>query len=177
MGCLRAYFTRAQTCDNVRVQSATQSSSKCYTIDCFGSYFHAQTCDNIRVQSATQWAAWVHILHMLKPVITFVFEVLHTGLLEHSKKSNDTAKVKKAWKDCVWSANVPVCTYLYIYILLSQILNISFQTLSNQLDGFLLGSGPCLSNQAKGAYIQMCNTHEAQPQDESCRISHVSLPP
>ena len=113
--------------------------------------------------------------------MTFVFEVLHTGLLEHSKNLTTQQKWKKASKDCVWSANVAVCAYIYIYmyiyiyvyVLLSQVLNISFETLSNQLDGFLLGSGPCLSNQAKGAYIQMRNTHEAQPQDESCRISHV----
>ena len=36
---------------------------------------HAQTCDNVRVQSATQWTASVHTQHMPKPVITFVFKV------------------------------------------------------------------------------------------------------
>ena len=43
----------------------------------------AQTCDNVRVQSATQWAASVHTLHMPKPVITFVFKVLRNGLLRY----------------------------------------------------------------------------------------------
>ena len=38
-------------------------------------FTHAQTCDNVRVQSATQWTASVHTLHMPKPVITFVFKV------------------------------------------------------------------------------------------------------
>ena len=39
-------------------------------------FTHVQTCDNVRVQSATQWTASVHTLHMSKPVITFVFKVL-----------------------------------------------------------------------------------------------------
>ena len=88
----------AQTCDYVRVQSATQwtasvhtlhmpdlrSCSKCYAMDCFGTYFtHAQACDYVRVQSATQWTASVHPLHMPKPVITFVFKVLRNGLLRY----------------------------------------------------------------------------------------------
>ena len=44
---------------------------------------HAQTCDSIRVQSATLWTASVHALHMPKPVITFVFKVLRYGLLRY----------------------------------------------------------------------------------------------
>ena len=57
------------------------SCSKCYAMDCFGTYFtHVQTCGNVRVQSATQWTASVHALHMSKPVITFVFKVLRNGL-------------------------------------------------------------------------------------------------
>ena len=92
------YFTHAQTCDNVRVQSATQWTTLVHTlhmpkpvitfvfkvlrIGLLGTYFtHAQTCDNVRVQSATQWTASVHTLHMPKPVITFVFKVLRNGLL------------------------------------------------------------------------------------------------
>ena len=35
---------------------------------------------DIRVQSATRWTASVHTLHMSKPVITFVFQVLRDGL-------------------------------------------------------------------------------------------------
>ena len=44
--------------------------SKCYGMDCFGTYFtHAQTCNVTRVQSATEWTASVHTLHMSKPVM------------------------------------------------------------------------------------------------------------
>ncbi len=52
---------------------------------CFGTDFtHAPTCDSVRVESATQWIAWAHtLLHMPKPVITFVFKVLRNGLLGH----------------------------------------------------------------------------------------------
>ena len=38
-------------------------------------FTHVQTCDNVRVQNATQWTASVHNLHMYKPVIPFVFKV------------------------------------------------------------------------------------------------------
>ena len=76
MDCFGTYFTHAQTCDNVRVQSATQWN-------CFGTYFtHAQTCDNVRVQSATQWTASVHTLHMPKPVITLVLRVLRNYAMD-----------------------------------------------------------------------------------------------
>ena len=51
-------------------------------MDCYGTYFtHAQTCDNLPVPSATEWTATVHTLHMPKPVITFLFQVLRNGLL------------------------------------------------------------------------------------------------
>ena len=98
MDCFGTYFTHAQTCENVRGQSATQwtasvhicpnlwwrSCSKCYAMDCFGTYFtHAQTWDYVRVQSATQRTTSVHALHMPKPVITFVFKVLRNGLLRY----------------------------------------------------------------------------------------------
>ena len=33
---------------------------------------HAQTCDDVRVQSATEWTASVHTLHMSKPNVTRV---------------------------------------------------------------------------------------------------------
>ena len=69
--CFGTYFTHAQTCDNVRVQSATQRQRTASV--------HTQTCDYVRVQSATQWTASVHTLHMPKPVITFVFTAsVHT---------------------------------------------------------------------------------------------------
>ena len=34
-------------------------------------FTHAQSCDNVRVPSATEWTASVHTLHMPKAVITF----------------------------------------------------------------------------------------------------------
>ena len=101
MDCFGTFFTHAQSCDNVRVQSSTEwsasvhtlhmpkavisSCSNCYGMDCFGTYFtHAQSCDNVRVPSATEWTASVHTLHMPKAVITFVFQVLGNGLLQAS---------------------------------------------------------------------------------------------
>ena len=56
-----------------------RSGSKCYAMGTY--FTHVQTCDNVRVQSATQWTAVVHILHMSEPVITFGFKVLRNGLL------------------------------------------------------------------------------------------------
>ena len=67
MDCFGTYFTHAQSCDNVHVQSATGRTASVHT--------HAQSCDNAHVQSATDWAALVHTLHMPKAVIKFVFEV------------------------------------------------------------------------------------------------------
>ena len=74
--CLRPYFTHVQTCDNVRVQSATKRNVFSYCT-------HVQNCDNVRVQSVTKRTAFVHTVHtvhMSKPVITFVFKLLRTGL-------------------------------------------------------------------------------------------------
>ena len=92
------YCTHVQTCDNVRVQSATEWTSSVHTahmskpvitfvfkalrMDCFGSYLtHVQTCDTVRAQTATEWTASVHTAHMSKPVIPFVLKVLWNGLL------------------------------------------------------------------------------------------------
>ena len=104
MGCFGTSFTYAQTCDYVRVQSATQWTASVHTLHMpmqacdyvrvqsatqwtaseFGCCLtHAQTCDNVRVQSATQWTASVHTLHMPKPGITFVLKVLRNGLLQY----------------------------------------------------------------------------------------------
>ena len=45
-------------------------------------FTHAQSCDDVRVQSAAEWTVLVHTLHMPKAVITFMFKVLRNGLLE-----------------------------------------------------------------------------------------------
>ena len=39
-------------------------------------FTHAQSCDNVRVQRATEWTASVNTLHMPKSVIPFVFIML-----------------------------------------------------------------------------------------------------
>ena len=44
---------------------------------------HVQTCDDVRVQSATQSTASVHTWNMSKPVMTFVFKVLRNQLLRY----------------------------------------------------------------------------------------------
>ena len=94
MDCFGTYVTHVQTCDNVRVQSATQWTASVHTLHMSKPvitfvfkvlrngllrhiFTHVQTCDNVRVQSATQWTASVHTLHMSKPVITFVFKLLY----------------------------------------------------------------------------------------------------
>ena len=46
-------------------------------------FTHAQSCDNVRVQSAREWTASVHTLHMPIAVITFLFKVLRNGLLRY----------------------------------------------------------------------------------------------
>ena len=80
MDCFGTYFTHAQSCDNLRVPSATEWTASVHN----GTYFtHAQSCDNVHVQSATEWTASVHTLHMPKAVITFVFQVLRNGLLRY----------------------------------------------------------------------------------------------
>ena len=77
MDCFGAYCAHVQTCDNVRVQSATQWPASAHTA-------HISTpCDNVRVPSAMQRTASVHTAHMSKPVITFVFNLLRNGLLRH----------------------------------------------------------------------------------------------
>ena len=102
MDCFGTYFTRVQTCDDVRLQNATDWTASVHTLHmskpvmtfvfkvlrngmvCFGTYFtHVQTCDEVRVQSATEWTASVHTLHMSRPVMTFVFKVLRNGLLRY----------------------------------------------------------------------------------------------
>ena len=105
MDCFGTYFTHVQTCDDVRVQSATEWTASGHTLHMskpamtfvFSAtewtasvhtlhyiYFtHVQTRDDVRVQSATEWIASVHTLHMSRPVMTFVFKVLRNGLLRY----------------------------------------------------------------------------------------------
>ena len=101
MDCFGTYFTHVQTCDNVRVQSATEWTASVHTLThvqtcdnvrvqsatewtaSVHTLTHVQTCDNVRVQSVTEWTASVHTLHMSKPVMTSVFKLLRNGLLRY----------------------------------------------------------------------------------------------
>ena len=90
-------FTHVQTCDNVRVQTATEW-------DCPRPHFtHVQTCDNVRVQSATEGTAHVHTLHVSKPVVTLVFKVLRkelpSSILSHMFKPVITFVLKVLRKE------------------------------------------------------------------------------
>ena len=68
------------TCPNLWCNSC----SKCYGMDCFGTYFtHVQTCDVTHVQSATEWTASVHTSHMSKSVMWLMFKVLPNGLFRY----------------------------------------------------------------------------------------------
>ena len=46
-------------------------------------FTHVQTCANIRVQSATQSTASLHTLHISTPVLAFVFKVPRNRLLRY----------------------------------------------------------------------------------------------
>ena len=73
-GLLRhIYFTHAQTCVMTFV----------FKVLCYTYFTHSQTCDNVRGQGATQWTASAHALHIPKPVITFMVNVLRNGLLRY----------------------------------------------------------------------------------------------
>ena len=75
-GLLRYIPYAIQSCDYVRVQCYGLGCFGAY-------FTHAQSCDNVRVHSATEWTASVHTLHMPEAVITFVFIVLRNGLLRY----------------------------------------------------------------------------------------------
>ena len=141
MDCFGTYFTHAQTCDYVRVQSATQWTASVHTLNMPKPVitfvfkvlrngllryilYTCQTCDYVRVQSATQWTASVHTLHMPKHVITFVFKVLHNGLLRSPTSGSRTSKVCP-WVDntghTAWPIALRVCPQHLSAIALTQL--------------------------------------------------------
>ena len=70
------------TCPNL----SCNPCSKCYGMDCFGTYFtHVQTCNVTRVESATEWTASVHTLRTSKPVMHPCSKCygMHAGLQGH----------------------------------------------------------------------------------------------
>ena len=131
------YLRHAQSCDNVRVHSATQWTALAHTLrmpkavitfmfkvlqDCFGAYFtHAQSCANVRVHSATEWTASVHTLGMPKAVITFVCIVLRNGLLSvhtlHMPKAVITFmfKVLQDWTASVHTLHMPKAVIKFVF--------------------------------------------------------------
>ena len=74
MDCFGTYLTHAQSCDNVRVHSATEWTASVHTLR----MPKAVITFMFKVLYRTPW---VHTLHMPKAVITFMFKVLRTGLL------------------------------------------------------------------------------------------------
>ena len=108
MDCFGTYFTHAQSCDNVRVPSASGHMLNLrvfafsrfrvfvfsrflrfrvfcvFVLHSFSSFrAFAFACFRIFAdfKCYTEWTASVHTLHMPKAVITFVFKVLRNGLL------------------------------------------------------------------------------------------------
>ena len=84
MDCFATYFTHAQTCDNVCVQSATAWTASVHTLHMSKAVI-TFACKVLR--QSTAWTTSVHTLHMPQPVITFVFKVLRHGLLQYIKKA------------------------------------------------------------------------------------------
>ena len=63
MDCFGTPFTHAQTCNETRVQSATEWTASGHTL-------HMPKPSNVsRVHSDTEWTASVHPLHMSTPVM------------------------------------------------------------------------------------------------------------
>ena len=79
MDCFGTYFTHVQTCDDVRVRSATQWTASVHTLRMSKPVMTFV----FNVQSATERTASVHTLRMSKPGMTFVFKVLRNGLLRY----------------------------------------------------------------------------------------------
>ena len=85
-------------------------------------FTHVQTCDYVRVPSATEWTASVHTSGMSKSVITFVFKVLWNGLhrytlFAHMSKPVNTFVFKVLWgMDCFGSyfTHVQTCGYVRV---------------------------------------------------------------
>ena len=58
---------------------------------------HAQSCDNVRVQRATEWTASVNTLHVPKSVITFVFIMLRNTLGGFGTYFTHARSIPKLW--------------------------------------------------------------------------------
>ena len=89
-----------QTCPNLWWRSCSKCYAiDCFG----AYFKHVQTCDDVRVQSATQSTASVHTSSMSKPVMTFVFEVLRNRLLRfirRRRKAREEDQMFKIWVLC-----------------------------------------------------------------------------
>ena len=100
------HFTHAQTCDNVRVPSVKQCTASILS--------HAQTCDNVRLFKCypTHYFG-TFVIHMLKPVIAFLFKVLRKALLcyiLYKPISCDNVPVQSA-QQCIASVHTQYFTH------------------------------------------------------------------
>ena len=141
MDCFGTYFTHAQSCDNVGVQSATEWSASILTLH----MPKAVISDNVRVQSAREWIASVHTLLVPKAVTTFVFKVLRNGLLPYiphtcpSLQSCDNVRVTgpsaTEWTAAVHTSHMPNAKAVKMFV---------FQVLQNGLLRYILYTCPNL---------------------------------
>ena len=130
------YLKHVQTCDDVRVQSATPSTasvyiletcpnlwwrscSKCYAIDCFG--IHTWNMSKPVMTFVFKVLRHRLLRYMSKPVMTFVFKVLRNRLLrytylEHDQTCDDV-RVQSATQSTAsvhtWNMSKPVMTFVF----------------------------------------------------------------
>ena len=106
-----------ETCPNLWWRSC----SKCYAIDCFGTYFkHVQTCDDVLFQSAMQSTDSVHSWNMSKPVMTFFskcYAIDWFGTFLKHVQTCDDARVQSAMQSTasVHSWNMSKCVVMFVF--------------------------------------------------------------
>ena len=106
-----------ETCPNLWWRSC----SKCYAIDCFGTYLKHVDLWWRSVQSATHSTASVHTWNMSKTVMTFVFKVLRNRLLRYTYLKHvqtcDDVRVQSATQSTAsvhtWNMSKPVMTFVF----------------------------------------------------------------
>ena len=129
------FWVILETCPNLWWYSC----SKCYAIDCFGTYFkHVRTCDDVRVQSATQSTASVHTWNMSKPVMTFVFKVLRNKLLQYILETCPNLW----WRSC--SSATQSTASVHTSNMSEPVMTFVFKVLRNRLLRYILETCPNL---------------------------------
>ena len=85
------------TCPNVWCNSC----SKCYGMDCFGTYFtHVQTCDATRVQCATEWTRQFCDHEVLSSMAMEVWKCLVPWLVQDHSKNVPNQTWQKVRRKC-----------------------------------------------------------------------------